>query len=56
MSENKLYERLIELGIDRKRLAAALETREDWGGMVNAFEYLTVLGTVLSNWPTEGER
>lgn len=35
-----------ELGIDYPRLKAALDNPDNWGGMVNAFEYLTVLGVV----------
>jgi hypothetical protein len=53
MADAKVYERLTELGIDRDRLASSLAVREDWGGMVSAFEYLTVLGVVLDCWPKE---
>jgi hypothetical protein len=53
MPDAKVYDRLAELGIDRDRLARALDSKEDWGNMVHAFEYLTVLGVVLTNWPNE---
>lgn len=51
MAQEDIYARLEELGIDRARFARAMEAREDWGGMVHAFEWLTVLGVVLSHWP-----
>ena len=41
-----IIERCKELGIDFERLDKALSTRDNWGGMINAFEFLTVLGVV----------
>ena len=46
-----IYDQLAEAGITRDRLKTALDSRENWGGMTHAFEFLTVLGVVLTEWP-----
>jgi hypothetical protein len=49
----KLYEDLESMGIDKERLRKALDANDNWGKMAYAFEFLTVCGTVLANWPTD---
>jgi hypothetical protein len=41
-----IIERIEALGVDADRLKTCLDSRDNWGGMVHAFEYLTVLGVV----------
>ena len=48
-----VYDKLKEAGIDKARLQSALDSNENWGHMVHAFEYLTVLGVVLTDWPED---
>lgn len=44
---NTIVAQLAALGIDEKRLAKVLAPKADnWGGLVHAFEVLTVLGVV----------
>ena len=38
--------KLKALGIDHKRLKGCLDAKDNWGDMIHAFEYLTVLGVV----------
>lgn len=48
--------RCAELGVDKERLRQALDQGDNWGDMIHAFEYLTVLGVVadaMTN-PREG--
>ena len=45
-----VHERLEELGVDRDRLQTALDSNENWGGMVHAFEFLATIGVVLDTW------
>ena len=47
-----VYEILAAHGIDKDRLGGVLAPKaENWGGLVHAFEVLTVLGAVHSAWP-----
>jgi hypothetical protein len=48
-----VYEKLAEAGINKARLKTALDSNENWGHMVHAFEFLTVLGVVLTEWPDD---
>lgn len=45
-----LFDECEAFGIDLKRLSAALGSRDNWGGMVHAFEYVTVLSIVEKRW------
>ena len=48
-----IYDRLIEHGITYDRLKSALDSRDNWGAMVHAFEYLETCGLVLACWPED---
>lgn len=48
MSDRKIIEACERAGVDSARLERCLRSGDDWGGMVNAFEYLTVLEAVLA--------
>lgn len=50
---NPILERCREAGVDRDRLRRCLDAKDDWGGMVHAFEYLTVLGAVAAAFDAE---
>lgn len=47
LSDQTIIDKLAELGIDYQRLKACMDARDNWGGMVHAFEYLSVCGVVL---------
>ncbi len=53
--DNKIIERIKELGIDYDRLKNALDSKDRWGELVYAFEYLTVLGVVCAAMKAEIE-
>ena len=53
---NPIIERIRELGIDYPRLKAVLDNPDNWGALVNAFEYLTVLGVVCDAMREEANR
>jgi hypothetical protein len=44
--DNTIIERIKEFGIDATRLKACLDSKDHWGDMIHAFEYLTVCGVV----------
>ena len=44
--DGEILRRCREAGIDGPRLKACLDGKDNWGGMVHAFEYLAVLGIV----------
>ena len=48
---DSLYEYLEQIGIDEDRLRNAMDSNEPWGNMVHAFEFVTVISTVLAHWP-----
>lgn len=48
-----VYELLESHGIDKARLKSAMDSNDNWGGMVHAFEYVTVCSAVLATWPGE---
>lgn len=43
---NPIIDRIEGFGINADRLHKVMEQRDNWGSMVNSFEYLTVLGVV----------
>lgn len=46
MAENQIIEKLQVHGIDAARLRKVLDSGDNWGELVHAFEALTVLGVV----------
>lgn len=42
-----------EAGVDKDRLRKALDSNDNWGAMVHAFEFLTAASAVLAAWPDE---
>lgn len=44
-----------EAGVDRQRLKTALDSKDNWGRMVHAFEYLTACSAVLASWPEDDD-
>ncbi len=52
---NEIIEAIKAFGVDHKRLKEALDTKDNWGGMVHAFVYLTVLGVVEGAMEQEEE-
>lgn len=40
-------------GIDYQRLRKAMDSNENWGRMVHAFEYVSAIGVVLGTWPED---
>lgn len=53
MSDKEIIERIKAQGIDHARLRSCLDQRDNWGGMVHAFEYLAVLGIVCDAMAAE---
>lgn len=49
------HELCVEQGVDRARLKAALDSNDNWGKMVHAFEYLTAVSAVLASWPEDDD-
>jgi hypothetical protein len=45
-TDRAIIERVKALGVDADRLKDALDSRDNWGGMIHAFEYLTALGVL----------
>ena len=45
------HEICVEQGVDRARLQAALDSKDNWGKMTHAFEFLTAVSAVLASWP-----
>lgn len=50
---NPILTKCREAGIDATRLRKALDAKDNWGGMIHAFEYLTVLGIVADAFKNE---
>jgi len=46
---------LEEAGVSKDRLRTALDSNNNWGGMVHTFEYLATCSAVLATWPDEEE-
>jgi hypothetical protein len=46
MNDRSIITKCKLLGIDGQRLKQCLDGQDNWGAMVHAFEYLTVLGVV----------
>jgi len=49
-----VHEVMLSQGVDRKRLKDALDSKDNWGKMVHAFEFLTAASAVLATWPEDG--
>jgi hypothetical protein len=45
-TDRAIIDRVKALGVDADRLKAALDSRDNWGDMIHAFEYLTALGVL----------
>ncbi len=52
---NTVFDKIENHGVTFERLHEALNCHDDWGGMVHAFEYLTVLGVVEGAWKKHRE-
>lgn len=53
MTTPSVFQQITAFGIDRKRLADAMDSKDAWGKLVHAFEYVTALSVLLDNWPDE---
>lgn len=51
-----IYQQLEDLGIDKERLTKAMDSKDNWGALVHAFEYVTTLSVVLDAWPDYAPR
>lgn len=51
-----ILDKLRNLGVDGPRLKKCLDSKDNWGGMVHAFEYLTVCGVVEAAFANETEQ
>ena len=49
------HELCVKQGVDRARLKAALDSNDNWGKMVHAFEFLTAVAAVLDSWPEDDD-
>jgi hypothetical protein len=48
---DEIYDTLLDLGIDKARLTACMDSNDNWGKLVHAFEYITTISAVLEHWP-----
>lgn len=48
-----VFDLLAQHGIDKSRLDEAMKSKDNWGGMVHAYEYVTTCSAVLASWPKE---
>lgn len=46
VTDRQIIDTIKSHGIDAARLKACLDQKDNWGSMIHAFEYLTVLGVV----------
>lgn len=55
LAARTIFDRLEEHGIDRQRLVRCMDGTDNWGALVHACEYLTVIGVVLDAWAEADE-